>query len=366
MKIIKQLIKIYLFLILFINKKKYFKLNYLYKNEYSYIQQNDYLDKFLTLKKYPSEANSILINKEKKNILHFISKNINKKIYNIKTIFFTNNFRFGNFLVSLNKIIFYCEIIGCRKIILDKKKAFILKNKVHIKKLNITISVINFKFKKILNLFYSKDSILYSMFIFKPEIRLNLIRNEIIKNLIKVKTSINDLYIHIRSGDIFKKKKLNKYYSQPPLCFYQKILNNYKYEQVYIISAEENNPVIPKLIKEYPNINFRYNSIIYDISILINAFNIVNSISSFLNLILQFNYKIKFLWDYNIYQISEKIILYHYDLYKFPHINFTIFRMEPSLNYKKEMFKWKNNKKQKKLMIKEKCNNYFNIINKEI
>ena len=179
------------------------------------------------------------------------------------------------------------------------------------------------------------------MLIFKPEIRLNLIRKEIIKNLIR-------------------------YYSQPPLCFYQIILSNYKFEKIHIISSDKNNPVISKLINEYPNIKYRSNPILYDISVLINAYNIVNSISSFLNSILQFNYKLKFLWDYNIYQISEKILLYHYDLYKFPRLNFTIFRMEPSNNYKKEMFNWKNKKKQIKLMIKEICNNYFNIINKEI
>ena len=37
------------------------------------------------------------------------------------------------------------------------------------------------------------------------------------------------------------------------------------------------------------------------------------------------------------------------------------YRMEPSQNYNKTMFIWKNNKKQRKLMIKEKCIN-FNIL----
>ena len=37
------------------------------------------------------------------------------------------------------------------------------------------------------------------------------------------------------------------------------------------------------------------------------------------------------------------------------------YRMEPSTNYNKTMFIWKNNKKQKNLMIKEKCINNFSI-----
>ena len=40
--------------------------------------------------------------------------------------------------------------------------------------------------------------------------------------------------------------------------------------------------------------------------------------------------------------------------------------MEPSSKYRNTMYKWKNNRIQRKLMIKEKCNNFFSIINKEI
>ena len=71
------------------------------------------------------------------------------------------------------------------------------------------------------------------------------------------------------------------------------------------------------------------------------------------------------MWDYSIYKIREKLRLYHYDLYKFPQKEFTIFRMESSPNYKKVMYYWKNNIKQRKLMFKEKCINDFAIINKQ-
>ena len=37
--------------------------------------------------------------------------------------------------------------------------------------------------------------------------------------------------------------------------------------------------------------------------------------------------------------------------------------MEPSPHYNKTMLNWKNNKKQRKLMMIEKCINNFTIIN---
>ena len=109
---------------------------------------------------------------------------------------------------------------------------------------------------------------------------------------------------------------------------------------------------------------YRTNTLLIDISYLISAYNIVASISSFLTSIIQLNNNLKLLWDYNIYHMSEKILHNHYDLFKYPNNNFIVYRMEPSFNYKNIMFKWKNNKKQRKLMIKEKCNGFFSIISR--
>ena len=180
----------------------------------------------------------------------------------------------------------------------------------------------------------------------------------------KIHYSKEYLYIHVRSGDIFN--SAHPFYSQPPLCFYQFILNNYNFSKIYLISENKDNPINVKLISQFPSIIYCKNDIKLDISLLINAYKLVASISSFLNLIIQLNYNLEFLWDYNIYKTSEKILLYHYDLYKYPHNQFTIFRMEPSFKYRTIMYSWKNNNIQRRLMIKEKCNSYFSIINKEI
>ena len=198
-------------------------------------------------------------------------------------------------------------------------------------------------------------SIFYSFFYIKPEIRINLIRNEILRNLQIINVNKEDLYIHIRSGDIFF--YAHSPYAQPPFCFYKAILNKHKYKNVYLIAQDKNNPIIDKILHEYTSVIYKQNSIKKDISYLIYAYNIVASISSFLISIIPLNYNLKTLFDYNIYKLSEKILVYHYDLYQFPHNNFINYRMEPSPNYNKTMFFWKNNKKQIKLMIKEKCNN---------
>ena len=275
-------------------------------------------------------------------------------------------FNYFNFkLFTFNKLLFFCEIIKCKNIYLNKKKFWFIKKKINISNYNFSISIKSHKYNKSNEIYLKSNALYYIKFKIRPEIRIHLIKDEIISNLIKIKTSNEYLYIHIRGGDIFKISP-NKFYAQPPLCFYQKILNNYQFKRIYLISLDKKNPVVNKLLNQYNNVIYSKNSLKYDISILINSYNIVASVSSFLVFILQLNYNLKFLWDYDIYQMTQKIVHYHYDFYKFPRNNFTLFRMEPSYNYRKNMFIWKNNKKQNKLILKEKCNNYFSIINKEI
>ena len=53
--------------------------------------------------------------------------------------------------------------------------------------------------------------------------RLSIIKEEVFKNIPKYKASPDDMYFNIRSGDIFLNVN-NANYGQPPLCFYQKII----------------------------------------------------------------------------------------------------------------------------------------------
>ena len=53
--------------------------------------------------------------------------------------------------------------------------------------------------------------------------RLKILRQEIINNIPKFVTNHDEIIIKIRSGDIFI-NDTNPVYSQPPLCFYEKII----------------------------------------------------------------------------------------------------------------------------------------------
>ena len=120
------------------------------------------------------------------------------------------------------------------------------------------------------------------------------------------------MYIHIRSGNIFK-SYFHSLYSQPPFCFYEKVLKNFKFKKVVLITKDTFNPIVKKLINKFPSIKYAKKSIKIDIASLINAFNIICSISSFLISILQLNANFEFIWDYNIYKISEKKLHFHFD-----------------------------------------------------
>lgn len=185
-------------------------------------------------------------------------------------------------------------------------------------------------------------------------------KDEILKNVQKLNVSSKDLYIHIRSGDIFL-NVINKPYAQPPLCFYISILKKFNFDKIYLISEDRYNPTIDKLIAKFKNIIYSKNSLKYDLSCLLNCFNLVASISSFLNTIIILNSNLNILYDYNIYQIKQKLLQYHYDLFEFPK-SFTIYRMDATKNYKSKMYIWMNSKMQRKLMIKEKCINHFTIV----
>ena len=351
-----KLIVIFLFFFFLFHKKKI-------KNNYFIKELNAYT-KFLSLINKPLTSGDNLINKEKKDILNMISRDIGKNITYINKIHFILKCSFGNCLIFLNKLIFYCEIIGCKYIILDKNIFWFLKNNITLKDHNITIKIDNitiYNDTEAFSIYYNSWGIFYSFFNIKPEIRIYQLREEIIQNLPKILTDINDLYIHIRSGDIFS-SNIHKTYAQPPLCFYEIILKTFQFKKIYIISENTNNPIIKKLISRYKNIKYSKNSIMIDIASIIYAYNIVNSISSFANIIIQLNYNLKFLWEYNIYQINEKILHFYNDFYNYHQKNYTIFKMEPSLNYKYNMYIWRKSRSQLKLMLKEKCNEYFNII----
>ena len=320
---------------------------------------------FYTLKNF-SELNNTTKSKLKIDLLNALQKKpkTEKNILFLKDkiAYVDKSYNFGNSMVLLNNLLYYCEIININNIYLNSERRWPITANLTSNKINISfVSPSNLDLKQ-KNIFVFDKKLLYFQKIFKSEIRINYLKNEIKNNFPKTNVDKNDLYIHIRSGDIFQYyagKNIN--YAQPPLCFYTSIIEKFKFRNIFILSIDKLNPVIKILIEKFPQILLTLNPLDIDLGILSNAYNLVGSMSSFLTTLLIINENLMNFWEYDNYRLTQKYLHLHHDIYNYTH-NFTIFKMKPSNRYLKEMFPWSNSKKQKSLMLNEICNNNFNMI----
>ena len=309
--------------------------------------------------------NNITKYKMKNELLNELQKNPKKLKVNSsledKIVYVDKSFNFGNSLVLLNNLMYYCEILNIKSIYLNSNYKWPISQNISYGKMNISlISTININLNSD-NIIIFDKKLIYFQKVFKPEIRINILKSEIKRNLPEIKINESDLYIHIRGGDIFAyKAKGNINYAQPPLCFYIKVISKFKFRNIFILSMDNSNPIIKLLIREYPQIFLTHNSIEIDISLLLNAFNLIGSMSSFLTTIIILNENLRNFFEYDNYSLSQKYLHLHHDIYKYK-INYSIYKIKPSTKYLKEMFPWKNSKEQRKLMINEKCNDFIKI-----
>ena len=105
--------------------------------------EQKYYDYFLSLKKMPKNKNSPIIEKEKKEILENISANIGTFITSLDEIYFNNVNRFGNGLIILNKLIFFCERLGVKKIIINEDNNLYINKTIYDKEYNLSIEINN-------------------------------------------------------------------------------------------------------------------------------------------------------------------------------------------------------------------------------
>ena len=294
--------------------------------------------------------NSVLITNIDLNDEFFQLQEVKEQIYKNNLTYITTISggagNVGNSLLMLNNLINICEKIKCRNIIAPFGLKKIIKNPIIYKKYNITIYPESFRNKTTIDILLSVITSYYFYYRKKRhEMRLSIIREEVLNNVPKYISYPNDLYINIRSGDIFI-DKIHPYYSQPPLCFYQKIINDNNYNNIYLLSNGHENPVVNALLKIYPKIIYIHGPVEKDISVLINAYNLVMPISTFPIAIITLNNNLKNLYIYEIIN------------YSFQKGNYIIHKMKPSIKYEKIMKrKWKNTRDQLDLMIKEECFN---------
>jgi len=277
-----------------------------------------------------------------------------KKIKNIETLSGCGG-NIGNALIILNNLINICINIKCKNIITPRGTLeYIIKRPIFNKEFNITILPYSYVNQTRIDIKLEYRSCFFFKYKkkFHP-MRLWIIKEEVLNNIPRYVAKPNDLYINIRSGDIFL-NVFNILYSQPPLCFYQKIINENKYENIYIVANGHENPVVDQLLKLYPNIKYMHGSIVDDIKVIINAYNFVMSISTFPMTLIWLNNYLKNLYIYDMMDFKYFEAIHE----NFQYVNYTIYKMIPSNNYYQIMFKkWKRTKKQLDLMLNENCSN---------
>ena len=77
----------------------------------------------------------------KKILLYKIFKKYRRNINNISTLFIRNKIRFGNYFISINNAIIYCEFLGCKKIILEYNRNIYINSTTFYKNNNINITI---------------------------------------------------------------------------------------------------------------------------------------------------------------------------------------------------------------------------------
>ena len=325
-------------------------------------EENSRFNRFYNLAVYSN--NSIVQTELKTKFLKEISKMKKRKTTQVDTFFLSNNTYFGNSLVQINNVIFYCEVVKCHTIILNRfnlNRRWLITKNIFIEKLNITIKQdSNVDYNNINTLcFYKKSFDPFHPKIILPQIKIHLIKNELLRNLPNAYIDPEALYIHIRGGDIFQPFP-SKYYAQPPLCFYEKLINNGRFKKIHIVSMDTSNVVINVLTKKYKNIIHNMNNMEYDLSLLSHAFHIALSVSTFVVSAIKLNDYLKDIWEYDIMRLSEKLLFLHHHLYNIK-IKYKIHTMKPSEIYASKMFYWQKSSDQIKLMLEDDCPNDFII-----
>ena len=144
---------------------------------------------------YNEKENSIYNLEIKEKLIQKFSRISKKDFRLIKKIFILSTFNFGNQVAALNNVIYYCKILGIKNLYFNSKFDFYVKNDIITDKIHISVQSIS-KFKC-----SDQDTFcghLYTHFympvIIKPKRSSIILKDEIHKNLPKIKVKKDDLY----------------------------------------------------------------------------------------------------------------------------------------------------------------------------
>ena len=344
-------------------------------DKYQSTLKNIYFTSFEnTFNKYrnKTEESDEYKNMYKNYLLDGYSSLFNKQYKNIDTIVFSKVMNLGNALFTINNLLYYCEILNCKNVYLSQDYWFI-KNKIHNPEFDITISpyndenICNNDNNNSVVCLREDTSFDDAVKLFRGDyfipIRNYIIKDEFLSNIKLKETSEDDLYINIRSGeDIFKNEGYSPGgYYQPPLCFYQAIIENFNFTNIYIISNGKENPVVEELLKLYNNIKYFHGTIEEDAAFIISAKNLVLPVSSFPVELIKFSDNLKNLFVFDLISEGDQKMWHFTDKHLRP-CKFNRYIMYPNKEYTDIMIPWERTKIQFERMINEKCIKKFKII----
>ena len=204
------------------------------------------------------------------------SKNKNVFFENMKGILIKPYGRFGNNFIQFVRIIQYTFLLGWNEILIPYNFLLLRKN-FQIKNIIIRIT----KFQK-----SSYHNYVYGCFYFpfkNNHVAINysyhhLFKTEVLKSIPNISLNKNDLYLHIRSGDILRSRRHISYF-QPPINYYIDIINFKKWNKIHLISEDNKSFILQQLIHKAEQ--YTKQSFMSDLTLLINCYNLGISRSTF-------------------------------------------------------------------------------------
>lgn len=158
-------------------------------------------------------------------------------------------------------------------------------------------------------------------------------------------SSTTTLTIHLRGGDVFGTRDVGSY-GQPPLAFYEKLLEHQAWRHVHIVFQDTQNPVMPGLIQlcERKKLGYTTQSgdLKDDIETLLGATNLAAGRGTFIPAIVGLSPHIK-----QVYFFEDKFQVVP------PRSGFKMWRVHDTVGeYQKQVLNnnWHNTKKQRELM----------------
>lgn len=97
--------------------------------------------------------------------------------------------------------------------------------------------------------------------------------------------AVDDLVVHLRSGDVFNAAVPHPHYGQPPLAYYLKILHSRPWRSITMVFQDEGNPVVAALRTAIQELGLPLRcangSLIDDLAILLSARTLVSGTGTF-------------------------------------------------------------------------------------